>query len=123
MPDRPRLTPPVADVRRAVRAVLPLLPGVRQGAAGREGGEGTQRPDALVACSGGPDSLALAHAAGFEGPRAGRRIGVVVVDHGLQPGSGDVADRAAEEAERLGLAPVLVRRVVVSGDGGPEAAA
>jgi tRNA(Ile)-lysidine synthase len=111
MPDRPRLTPAVADVRRAVRAVLPLVP-MRP--------EGTE---ALVACSGGADSLALALAAGFEGPRAGRRVGAVVVDHGLQPGSAAVADRAAEQAERLGLAPVLVRRVAVAGAGGPEAAA
>src|SRR4051794_27762099 len=116
MPDRPRLTPAVADVRRAVRAVLPLLP------PGREQG-GRERPEALVACSGGPDSMALALAAGFEGPRAGRRIGAVVVDHGLQPGSSDVADRAAAEAERLGLFPVVLQRVVVGLEGGPEAAA
>src|SRR5690242_13927918 len=114
MPDRPRLTPAVADVRRAVRAVLPLIP---------EGGGAGSRPEALVGCSGGPDSLALALAAGFEGPRNGRRIGAVVVDHGLQPDSAAVAERAAAEAERLGLAPVLVRRIVVGTDGGPEAAA
>ncbi|MFD1722838.1 tRNA(Ile)-lysidine synthetase, partial [Amnibacterium endophyticum] len=76
MPDRPRLTPATADVRRAVRDALPLVPA----AAGTE---------ALVALSGGPDSLALAAGAAFEGPRAGRRIGAVVVDHGLQAGSAE----------------------------------
>src|SRR3954470_23430965 len=101
MPDRPRLTPAVADVRRAVRAVLPLIP-ERAGAV-----------EALVALSGGPDSLALAAACAFEGPRAGRRFGAVVVDHGLQPDSAAVAERAADAARRLGLDPVLVRRVEV----------
>jgi tRNA(Ile)-lysidine synthase len=77
----------------------------------------------LVALSGGPDSLALAAATAFEAPRAGCRAGAVIVDHGLQPGSAEVADRAAAQARELGLDPVLVRRVQVGTDGGPEAAA
>lgn len=82
----------------------------------------------LVALSGGADSLALAAAAAFEGPRAGWRAGAVVVDHGLQSGSADVAARAAATARELGLDPVMVRRVevAVSGpgsEGGPEASA
>jgi len=112
MPDRPRLTPAIADVRRAVRAALDGL-----------------EPDALVlvALSGGPDSLALAAATAFEAPRAGLRAGVVIVDHGLQSGSADVAARAAQQASALGLAPVRVERVSVGtgagSGGGPEAAA
>jgi tRNA(Ile)-lysidine synthase len=56
----------------------------------------------------------------------------VIVDHGLQNGSADVAARAAEQATGLGLAPVRVERVQVKrrgvgaargGNGGPEAAA
>jgi tRNA(Ile)-lysidine synthase len=77
----------------------------------------------LVALSGGPDSLALAAAVAFEAPRARMRAGAVIVDHGLQPGSADVAARAARQATHLGLAPVLVRTVTVGSDGGPEAAA
>lgn len=77
----------------------------------------------LVALSGGADSLALAAAVAFEAPRAGLRAGVVVVDHGLQEGSADVAARAAELARGLGLDPVRVERVGVGGAGGPEAAA
>lgn len=77
----------------------------------------------LVGLSGGADSLALAAATAFEAPRAGLRAGAVIVDHGLQEGSADVAARAAQQAEQLGLAPVVVRRVEVGADGGPEAAA
>ena len=103
---RPRLTPPIADVRRAVRALLPDDGGL-----------------VLVALSGGADSLALAAATAFEAPRAGLRAGAVVVDHGLQDASAEVAARAAAQARELGLDPVLVRRVDVTGDGGPEASA
>ena len=74
----------------------------------------------LVALSGGPDSLALAAATAFE---AAGRAGAVIVDHGLQEGSAAVAERAAEQARELGLDPVLVVRVEVGVEGGPEAAA
>jgi tRNA(Ile)-lysidine synthase len=100
--------PEVAQVRRAVRAALADL------------GPGDL---VLVACSGGPDSVALAVALAFEAPRTGLRAGAVTVDHGLQPGS---AVRAAEVADRLtalGLAPVEVATVAVAAHGSPEAAA
>lgn len=114
MPERPRLTPAIADVRRAVRDAL----------AGFDGGPTCGAEGLLlVACSGGPDSLALAAAAAFEAPRNGWRAGAVVVDHGLQAGSGEVAARTAEVLRGLGLEPVEVRRVEVGNDGGPEAAA
>jgi len=77
----------------------------------------------LVACSGGPDSLALAAGVAFVAPRAGLRAGAVVVDHGLQPASDEVAARAAGACRALGLDPVVVRRVAVRGPGGPEASA
>jgi len=77
----------------------------------------------LVACSGGTDSLALAAAAAFVARRGDLRAGAVVVDHGLQAGSDEVAERAAATCRRLGLAPVLVVRVAVDAAGGPEAAA
>ncbi len=71
----------------------------------------------LVACSGGPDSLALAAALAFEAPRAGLRAGAVVVDHALQEGSADVAQRAAAACSDLGLAPVEVAPVTVATTG------
>src|SRR6187551_1455613 len=102
MAPRPRLTPAIADVRRAVRALLP--------------NSGT----VLVALSGGPDSLALAAGVAFE---AAGRAGAVIVDHGLQEGSAAVAARAADQARELGLDPVLIKTVTVGAAGGPEAAA
>jgi tRNA(Ile)-lysidine synthase len=108
MPDRPRLTPAIADVRRAVRGALERLP---------------TDSLVLVALSGGPDSLALAAAVAFEAPRSGWRAGAVIVDHALQSGSADVTARAARQARELGLAPVRVERVHVGATGGPEAAA
>ncbi|ROP43410.1 tRNA lysidine(34) synthetase TilS [Pseudokineococcus lusitanus] len=108
--------PAVADVRRAVAAALADLP-----------------PGALVlvGCSGGPDSLALAEGLARwarPGRRGvdGRRAGAVVVDHGLQDGSAEVADRAADACRGLGLDPVEVVALPPDpghGGGGPEARA
>jgi tRNA(Ile)-lysidine synthase len=101
-------------VRRAVRESLESLAGDVSA---------TGAALVLVGLSGGPDSLALAAATVFEAPRAGLRAGAVIVDHGIQSGSADVAAAAAEQARSLGLDPVLVVRVSVGTDGGPEAAA
>lgn len=131
MATRPRLTPAIADVRRAVRETLAVLSGVAVpggvAAPGRavvpSGAVATVGSVVLVALSGGADSLALAAATAFEAPRAGLRAGAVIVDHGLQVGSTEVAERAAGQARELGLDPVLVRPVKVGADNGPEAAA
>ena len=78
----------------------------------------------LVACSGGPDSLALAAAVAFEAPRTGLSAGAVIVDHGLQQGSSEVAGRAADQCRSLGLDPIEVATVQVASSGsGPEARA
>lgn len=72
----------------------------------------------VAAVSGGADSLALAAALAFERPESG----AVVVDHGLQPGSEDVAAKAAEQCEGLGLRAHVLRGQAVA-SGGPEATA
>src|SRR5690349_10964370 len=98
----------VAEVRGAVRACLADL------AAGDL---------VLVACSGGPDSLALAAALAFVAPRMGLRAGGVTVDHGLQEGSGSRAAWVVAVLSGLGLDPVRGIAVTVPAGGGPEAAA
>jgi tRNA(Ile)-lysidine synthase len=101
-------TPEIAAVRRSVRAaVADLAPGDL----------------VLVACSGGPDSVALAVALSHEAPRAGLRAGAVTVDHGLQSGSADRAAEVAAQLVDLGLAPVEVATATVGSSGGPEGAA
>jgi tRNA(Ile)-lysidine synthase len=77
----------------------------------------------LVALSGGGDSLALAWAAGIEGPKLGFSVGAVIVDHQLQDDSAEVAGRAADQARELGLQPVLTKNVSVGSSGGLEEAA
>ncbi len=141
---RPRLTPAIADVRRAVRklfaAQFPLaarevaesltdrpesrpIPRPDAGTVGAESTVSTTGADVLVALSGGPDSLALAAATAFEAPRARLRAGAVIVDHGLQAGSDAVAERAAEQARALGLDPVLITRVTIPSPSGDAASA
>ncbi|TFB98870.1 MULTISPECIES: tRNA lysidine(34) synthetase TilS [unclassified Cryobacterium] len=125
---RPRLTPEIADIRRAIRVVLAdagLGSSATPPASGSEPSApgtfvpGASAPDAetrglvLVGLSGGPDSLALAAGTAFEAARAGLRAGAVIVDHALQPGSADVAAEAARQATALGLDPVLVVRITV----------
>ncbi|HEV7192726.1 MAG TPA: tRNA lysidine(34) synthetase TilS [Jatrophihabitantaceae bacterium] len=101
--------PAVAEIRLAVRTAL--------------AGLDDDRTTLLVACSGGADSLALAAAAAFEAPRAGRRAALVTIDHGLQPGSHTQAASVAALGYELGFDPVETLVVHVGRDGGPEAAA
>lgn len=72
---------------------------------------------AVIGLSGGPDSLALAAAAAAER----KDVRCVVVDHGLQPDSAQVAARAARAARGFGLRADVVR--VKVGAGNLEAAA
>ena len=103
--------PPRAAVRAAVRDCLAdLEPGDR----------------VLVALSGGPDSLALLAAAVRVCADQGLLCAAAIVDHQLQPGSAEVAARAAEQARILGCEDVQVVPVEVDrrpGAGGLEAAA
>ncbi|MGH3959276.1 tRNA lysidine(34) synthetase TilS [Mycobacterium sp.] len=71
-----------------------------------------------VALSGGPDSLALTAVAAAMLPTT-----ALIVDHGLQTGSAEVAAAARTQALELGCVAAEVLCVEVSGDGGPEGAA
>ena len=73
---RKELGPRSLEVARAVAAMIDGL------------------PRAVIGCSGGPDSLALALGAEWAGRRTGTRIVGVIVDHRLQEGSAQVAVRA-----------------------------
>ncbi|MCL1898838.1 MAG: tRNA lysidine(34) synthetase TilS [Micrococcales bacterium] len=86
-----RLDSAVAAIRLALRQALGDLP---------------PRVLVLVACSGGPDSLALAAATAFVAPRLKLQAGAVCVDHGIQQGSDAVAKAAAKTCLELGLDPV-----------------
>ena len=67
---------------------------------------------ALIGLSGGPDSLTLVAAAAAED----KDVRALVVDHGLQASSSDVAARAAAQAAELGVPADIVR---VSVDAAP----
>src|SRR5262245_10761330 len=93
----------VAAVRVAVRRTLAALP-----PAPLPGDRVV-----LVACSGGADSLALLSAAVFESRnRPGRVVGVTV-DHGLQDGSADHANRVVAQMARMGADETASVRVTV----------
>ncbi len=100
--------PAVAAARNAVREALD---GVDMGA------------KIWVACSGGADSLALAAAASFVARKEGYLVGAIIVDHGLQPDSAIVAERAVAQVRKAGIVNVFVDKVVVGREGGREAAA
>ena len=79
--------------------------------------------DVVVGCSGGADSLALALGASWAARRAGTRAEVLVIDHGLQSGSADVADGVVARLAAAGV-PARAQRVEVRpGADGVEAAA
>lgn len=107
---RGRLSPAVAEVRSAVSEFFDRHP--------LDGGDLV-----LVALSGGADSLALAAATRFVGAQRGLRVGAIIVDHGIQSGSAEVAVTVSETATSIGLDPVEAVRVLVGTEGGPEAAA
>ncbi|MDO5736032.1 MAG: tRNA lysidine(34) synthetase TilS [Propionibacteriaceae bacterium] len=102
---RRELGPASLAVAHAVASVLPSAP-------------------VVIGCSGGADSLALALGARWAGTRCGAEVRVIVIDHGLQDGSDEVARRVVELLTREGMTAES-RRVRIDADapGGTEAAA
>ncbi|MCK7638411.1 tRNA lysidine(34) synthetase TilS [Corynebacterium pygosceleis] len=74
---------------------------------------------AVLGVSGGPDSLMLAAAALAEGVT----VHAVCVDHGLQSGSGEQAERAAAQVRRMGGGAEVVAVDISGHPGGTESAA
>lgn len=110
MTGRSRLTASVADVRRHIREAFER--------------HGVDSGDmVLVACSGGPDSLALAAGLAFEGPKLGLKIGAVIIDHGIQSVTAEVAKKTEATLSELGYDPIEIVKVEVGSEGGLEAAA
>jgi len=111
MSERPRLTPVMADVRRAIRDSWDLL-NLDKGST------------VSVACSGGADSLALASAALFEGNRADINVIACIVNHNLQEGSMEVALRTKRVLTEIGFDVVEIMDVHIQQNSlGMEAAA
>lgn len=111
----------VARARRAVRGALLRRLSLLADATDATGLQGR----VLVGLSGGPDSLALCATTCWVTQRMGLRTEAAIVDHGLQEGSAQVAERARVQAERLGAERVHVLPVQVDAElpGGIENAA
>lgn len=110
METRPRLTPPIANVRRAVRETF-------------ESEQLASAKSVLLAVSGGPDSMALALGAIFELPKLGIQVFAAVVNHNLQPGSGAVALATLERLSAMGIESKVLDIKVSRTGAGPEAEA
>ncbi|PWH06930.1 tRNA lysidine(34) synthetase TilS [Brachybacterium endophyticum] len=118
MPGPPRV---VARARAAVRAALLE----RLALLADDTAAGGLAARILVGLSGGADSLALLATTCWVGGRMGLETEAVIIDHGLQEDSSQVAERARASAERLGASAVHVIRVDVdtAASGGLENAA
>ena len=100
------MTSALLDLRNAVRPFLENL---------------TAGDSAIVAVSGGADSLALAYALIKEAPNLAITLIAVTVDHQLQTGSADQAKKVQEQLKAMGYQEVIVEKVSVLEKSGIEA--
>jgi tRNA(Ile)-lysidine synthase len=100
------MTSALLDLRNAVRPFLENL---------------TAGDSAIVAVSGGADSLALAYALIKEAPSLAITLIAVTIDHQLQTGSGDQAKKVQEQLKSMGYQEVIVEKVLVVEKSGVEA--
>ena len=77
----------------------------------------------LIGVSGGADSLALALATYQEASHHGVEVIALVIDHGLQEGSDNTAQSAAENLRKIGIINIEIVRVHVEIIDGLEASA
>ncbi|HUW88577.1 MAG TPA: tRNA lysidine(34) synthetase TilS [Candidatus Paceibacterota bacterium] len=77
----------------------------------------------IVACSGGADSLALSFALSVEAKQRAIQVIGVTVDHQLQEGSGEQAQRVVDQLARMGIQLCEIAKVNVSLSDGLEASA
>ena len=100
------MTSALLDLRNAVRPFLENL---------------TAGDSAIVAVSGGADSLALAYALVKEAPEIAITLIAVTVDHQLQTGSADQAKKVQEQLKAMGYQEVIIEKVSVVEKSGIEA--
>ena len=100
------MTSALLDLRSAVRPFLENL---------------TAGDSAIVAVSGGADSLALAYALIKEVPDLAITLIAVTIDHQLQSGSGDQAKKVQEQLKAMGYQEVIIEKVSVVEKSGIEA--
>ena len=77
----------------------------------------------LVAVSGGADSLALASALFLESKDLSLNLIPVIIDHGLQNGSAEIAEAAADQLRKIGFHQISISKVNVEITDGLEASA
>ena len=100
------MTSALLDLRNAVRPFLENL---------------TAGDSAIVAVSGGADSLALAYALNKEAPDLAITLIAVTIDHQLQTGSADQAKKVQEQLKAMGYQEVIIEKVSVVEKSGLEA--
>ena len=77
----------------------------------------------LIAVSGGADSLALAACLAHESHELAINLIPIIIDHRLQPGSAQVAERTAQTLTTLGFHQIEIRPVTVEITDGLESSA
>jgi tRNA(Ile)-lysidine synthase len=102
------MTDAIVAIRNAVKPFLAQL----------EAGD-----NVLVAVSGGADSLALAAAVLKESQEFAITPIAVTIDHQLQSGSGEQAEKVESQLKEMGYGKVISKKVVVTTESGLEAGA
>jgi tRNA(Ile)-lysidine synthase len=83
----------------------------------------TPSENVLVGCSGGADSLALTYALFKESLKHTFNLIPVIVDHGLQAGSADIAEHTKQILHSWGVEQIFIARAQVNLTDGVEASA